>query len=109
MRFRGKRGNMKDLDIIDILHDAVDAYLPEITEEDQRRKALDFLRGSKAYLATRPRYWTSAEVISLDERRTSARVQRAVRQSRRSSLASATNYLQHAVNEIGDCNYDCHD
>lgn len=64
---------MKDLDIIGILHDAVDAHLPAITEEDRRQKALKFLRGCKAYLAMRPAQRKSADVISLDEYRISTR------------------------------------
>lgn len=100
---------MKDLDIIGILHDAVDAHLPAITEEDRRQKALKFLRGCKAYLAMRPAQRKSADVISLDEYRISTRVQGAVRRTRRSSLATATTYLQHVVNEFGDANYDCFD
>lgn len=103
---------MKDLDIIDILHDAVDAHLATIVEDDRRQKALEFLRGSKAYLATRPTHLKSADVISFEGHVISTRVQRAVRRTRRSALATATTYLQHIVNEFGDCdygNYDCHD
>ncbi|MGO4618551.1 hypothetical protein AB4Z34_21835 [Ensifer sp. 2YAB10] len=100
---------MKDLDIIDILHDAVETYLSAITEENRRHKALKFLRGCKAYLAIRPAHRKTADVISLDERHISTRVQSAVRQSRRSSLATATTYLQHGMDEFGDAVYDCYD
>ncbi|MBP2235240.1 hypothetical protein J2Z31_001732 [Sinorhizobium kostiense] len=88
---------MKDLDIIDILHDAVDAYLPSILEEDRRQKALKFLRGSEAYLATRPAHRKSAEIISLDDYAVLPRAWKAIRRTRRSALADATNYLQHSV------------
>ncbi|AMD60923.1 hypothetical protein AWN88_22660 [Agrobacterium tumefaciens] len=100
---------MRDLDIIDILHDAVDAYLPAIAEEERRQRALKFVRGCKAYLATRPPRQKSAEVISFEDHLISSRVQRAVRRTRRSALAVATTYLQHTVNEFGDCDYDCYD
>ncbi|MEY9770122.1 hypothetical protein [Sinorhizobium fredii] len=100
---------MKDLDIIDVLHDAVDAYLPSILEEDRRQKALRFLRGSKAYLATRPAHRKSVEIISLGDYAVSPRARKAVGRTRRSALADATNYLQHTVNEFGDCDFDCYD
>ncbi len=100
---------MKDLDIIDILHDAVDAYLPTISEDDRRQKALKFVRGCKAYLATRPPRQKSAEVISFEHHVISTRVQRAVRRTRRSALVTAATYLQHGINEFGDSVYDCYD
>lgn len=100
---------MKDLDIIDILHDAVDAYLPAISDEDRRQRALKFVRGCKAYLATRPAHRKSAEVIQFEDHVIATRVQRAVRRTRRSALATATNYLQHGMNEFGDAVYDCCD
>ncbi|MBM7324133.1 hypothetical protein FOB41_15175 [Agrobacterium pusense] len=100
---------MKDLDIIDILHDAVDAYLPSISDDDRRQRALKFVRGCKAYLATRPPRQKSAKVISFDDHVIQARVQRAVRRTRRSALAAATSYLQHGINEFGDSVYDCYD
>lgn len=100
---------MSDLDIIGILHDAVDAHLTAISDEDRRQQALKFLRGCKAYLATRPVYRRSAEVISFEDHAISTRVQRAVRRTRRSALAVATNCLQHGINEFGDAVYDCYD
>lgn len=101
---------MKDLDIIDILHDAVDAYLPAISDDERRQKALKFVRGCKAYLASRPAaHRKSAEVIQFENHVISTRVQRAVRRTRRSALATAVNYLQHGINEFGDAVYDCHD
>ncbi len=100
---------MEDLDIIDILHNAVETYLPSISDEDRRQKALKFVRGCKAYLATRPANRKSADVISFEDHVISTRVQLAIRRSRRSSLATATNYLQHGMNEFGDAVYDCYD
>jgi len=100
---------MEDLDIIDILHDAVETYLPSIVEEDRRQKALKFVRGCKSYLATRPSQRKSADVISFEDHVISTRVQRAVRRTRRSALATTATYLQHGINEFGDSVYDCYD
>lgn len=90
---------LQDLDIIDLLHEAVAAFLPEVGDDRRRDKALTFLRGCEAYRATRP--GRPLPVACSVSHRTHTRTQKAVHRTRQSAIAAVADYLQHEGKNFG--------
>ncbi|MCW5712813.1 hypothetical protein [Shinella sp.] len=82
-------------DIIAIIHDAMEAHVPDIPDENGRQEALAYLRGLKAILATR----SSATVASdpLASPRTRMRVEQVISRCRQVAIADALKIHRHAL------------
>lgn len=81
-------------DITVIIHDAIEAHVPDIIDENCRQEALVYLRGLKAILATR----SSAAVASgpPTSPRTRLRVEQVISKCRQAAIADALKIHWHA-------------
>ena len=82
-------------DIIAIIHDAMEAHVPDIPDENGRQEALAYLRGLKAILATR----SSATVASVPPTspQTRLRVEQVISKCRQAAIADALEIHRHAL------------
>lgn len=99
-------------DIIETIHDALEAHLPAVRDAEARQSALRYLRGLKTYLASRPGVKRDNvipfpdRVVQFEDHVIRRGVLRAVQSQRRRALAADTRVLQHKVNVFGDAMYD---
>lgn len=82
-------------DITAIIHDAMDAHVPDISDENGRQEALAYLRGLKAILATRSSA-TEASVPSTSPQ-TRLRVEQVISKCRQAAIADALEIHRHAL------------
>jgi hypothetical protein len=82
-------------DITAIIHDAMEAHVPDISDENGRQEALAYLRGLKAILATR----SSATVASVPPTspQTRLRVEQVISKCRQAAIADALEIHRHAL------------
>ncbi|WP_313196064.1 hypothetical protein [Shinella zoogloeoides] len=84
-----------------ILHEAIEAHLPNITDEKRRRTALTYLRGLDVALAIRSSESRTSNVVALRNQDTKSRLNRVISDYRRSAIADARRLHQRGFHEFG--------
>ena len=87
--------------ILHILHEAIEAHLPNITDENRRQTALTYLRGLDVALAIRSPDGRTSNAVALRNQDTKSRLNRVISDYRRSAIADTRRLHQRGFQEFG--------
>ena len=87
--------------ILHILHETIEAHLPNIADDERRQTALIYLRGLDAVLATRSSESKTSNVVELRNPDTKSRLHRVISNYRQSAIADARRLHQQGFQDLG--------